>query len=283
SFRDAYPARDRGAAACDLAGVLKHLPQQPHPVARAAAVLVAAVVEARGEEILDAAKRVRGIHVDEVITGLHRAGHGVAMPAAQVGDVLLGHHPRLDRVVAIGRYRQVMRSERDFPAVEVRRVQAVVTQLDPGERAALVDRFGDAGEGRQVAVIPDPQLDEGSDVRRRVDLDLLGAYHRPAALCLDLAHRGLGAGVTVTHAVAMRDLEEPVPGDERPDGDGLKEDIVWRGRGGWGRGHRRSLMLTHSAPLSLRLRANYAEGQGDVQGSAPFVRSGCKKGLQEQV
>ena len=65
-----------------------------------------------------------------------------------------------------------------------------------------------------------------ADVGVGVDLDLLGADDRPAALGLDAAHHGVGGRIAITHAVAVGHLEEPVAGGDRADRDGLEEDVV---------------------------------------------------------
>ena len=59
-----------------------------------------------------------------------------------------------------------------------------------------------------------------------MDLDLLGAYDSPTALSLDAAHDGVRGRVTVTHAVAVRHLEEAVARSHRPELDRLEEDVV---------------------------------------------------------
>ena len=115
-----------GTAVGDLAGVLEDLPQQPHPVAGAAAIGVGALIEARREEMLDAAEGVPGVDVDEVVASPHGPDHCVAVPAAQIGDVLQAHHPGLNRVVSIAGDRQVVRAQRGLSAGEVRRVHSVV-------------------------------------------------------------------------------------------------------------------------------------------------------------
>ena len=84
------------------------------------------------------------------------------------------------------------------------------------------------GQRRHVLVVPQPQLDERADVGGRVDLDLFGADHGPAALGLDLPHVRLAGRVAVPHAVAVRHLEEPVACGDRPDLDRFEQDVVAR-------------------------------------------------------
>ena len=83
-------------------------------------------------------------------------------------------------------------------------------QLDAGQGAAVVDLVRDARQRGQILVVPEPQFDEGADVGCRVDLDLLGAHHGPAAFGLDPAHIGLAGRIAVSHAVAVRHLVEAV-------------------------------------------------------------------------
>ena len=150
------------------------------------------------------------------------------MPAPQIGDVPLGHGPRLERGDGVRRHREVRGAHGDLSAQLVRGVHPVVGQLDASQAAPGVDGIGDPGQGREVLIVPDPQLDERRDVRGGVDLDLLGADHRPATLGLDLAHGRLGARVAVAHAIAVGHLVEAVLGRERPDLDRFEEDVVGR-------------------------------------------------------
>src|SRR5271165_5912072 len=79
---------------------------------------------------------------------------------------------------------------------------------------------------RLVAVIPQPQLNVGSNVRSRVYLHLLSADNSPAALGFDIPHGRLRRGIPVAHAVAVRHLEEPVPGADRPELHRFEQDVV---------------------------------------------------------
>ena len=62
----------------------------------------------------------------------------------------------------------------------------------------------------------------------RMDLALLGADDGPAALGFRGAHRRVRFRHGVTHAVAVRDLEEAVLRRYRTDADGLEQDVVTR-------------------------------------------------------
>ena len=112
--------------------------------------------------------------------------------------------------------------------VQVGRRHAAVDELDPGQRAVLVHLLDQPLVHRDVGVVPEPALDVPGDVGRVVELDLLGAHDRPAALGLDAAHLGVGARVQVAHAVAVRHLEEAVAGRHRPDRHRLEQDVVAR-------------------------------------------------------
>ena len=205
-----------------LAGVLEDLAQQAGPVLDAAAVLVGAVVVAPGQEVVQAADGVSGVDVDDVVFGLQGPADRLAVPVPHVGDVGLGHLAGLHRVVVPRHHRQVLRAQRGLAADQVRAVEAVVRQFDAGQGAALVDLLRDAGQRGQVLVVPQPQLDERADVGCRVDLDLLGADHGPAALGLDPAHVGLAGRIAVSHAVAVRHLVEAVACGDRADLTGSK-------------------------------------------------------------
>ena len=117
-------------------------------------------------------------------------------------------------------------AHRSHAAVQVRTVHAVVGQLDAGQRAVLVDRRSAIrASAGQVLVVPDAHLDERRDLRGVVDLGLLGADHRPAALGLDPPHLGQGGEVPVSHAVAVRDLVEAVARGHRADLHRLEQDV----------------------------------------------------------
>ena len=60
------------------------------------------------------------------------------------------------------------------------------------------------------------------------ELDLLGADDCPAALGLDAAHMGKRRRVAIAHAGAMGHLIEAIPGGDRPDLDGLEQDVELR-------------------------------------------------------
>ena len=219
-------ARHRAGVPDCLAGVDEDLLEQAHAVARRAAVLVATLVVVGGEEVLEGAQAVGGVDVDEVEPGLARPQGRRPVPAPEVAEVALRHRARLHGLVGQRRDRHCRRSHRHLAPVVVGAVRAVVGELDPGEGAELVDPVRDPREHRQVTVVPDAKLDEGGDVGGVVDLDLLGAHHRPAALRLDPPHPGERGRVPVPHAVAVRDLVEAVLRGHRADRDRLEEHVV---------------------------------------------------------
>ncbi len=167
-----------------------------------------------------------GVDVDDVVAGSARAPRRVDVPAAQVGDVAFGHRARLDRVIAVDD--DVARRHRRDAAVEVRRVVAVVAQLDAGERAVFVHRVGHQPVLWKVAIIPDAALEVRRNVGARMNFDFLRADHAPAALGLDGAVGGLGARPAVTERIAMRHLEEAVRRRHRSDFDRLEQNVVLR-------------------------------------------------------
>jgi hypothetical protein len=77
-----------------------------------------------------------------------------------------------------------------------------VRQFDAGQGAAFVEGVGDAGERGKILVVPDPQFDEGGDVGSRVDLDLLGADHAPAALYRPVPGEAAGPALEGSFSVA---------------------------------------------------------------------------------
>ena len=83
---------------------------------------------------------------------------------------------------------------------------AAETRVQHAAAGRSVRVGGHPGEHRDVAVVPEPGLDVGGDIRGVVDLDLLGADHRPAPLRLDSPHPRNRARVAVPHSVAVRHL-----------------------------------------------------------------------------
>ena len=219
-------ARDGGAAVHLVEGVLEDLAEETGAVLEAAAVLVVPVVRPRREEVLERRQAVRGVDVDEVVPRPDRARHGLAVPAPEIGDVLSAHLPGLHGIPAA--HRQVRRAERHGARVVVRSRDSAVDELDPGQRPMRVHLLDQPRVGRDVGVVPDPSLDEAPDVGRMVELDLLGADDRPAALGLDPAHHRVGGRVAVPHPVAVRHLEEPVARRHRADPDRLEQDVETR-------------------------------------------------------
>ena len=99
-------------------------------------------------------------------------------------------------------------------------------------------------------------------------LHLLGADHGPAALGLDVAHGRLRGWIPVSHAVAVRHLEEPVLGADRPQLHRLEQDVVTAiARGGTGRRDRvRSRQVVPDPAFGLppeveELRPEYTRGE----------------------
>ena len=82
--------------------------------------------------------------------------------------------------------------------------------------------------GRDVGVVPEAAFDVAADVGGGVDLDFLRANDGPAALRFDAAHDRMRCRVAVTHAVAVRHLEEAVACRDGAELHGLEEDVVAR-------------------------------------------------------
>jgi hypothetical protein len=115
--------------------------------------------------VLYDAEAMRAIDVDEIKTGGLCAFGGGAMPAPEVSDVLFVHRTRLHRIVGEGDDRQMHRPERYLARVEIRAVHAVVAELRSGQRAVFMDGVGNARQHRNVALVPEPEFDEGRDFR----------------------------------------------------------------------------------------------------------------------
>ena len=124
--------------------------------------------------------------------------------------------------------RLMRRRERDLARIQVRGRRPVVRELDRSERAVRVHLLAHQRQRGNVVVVPQPRFDVRRDVARRMDLALLGADDGPAAFGFHRAHRRVRFRHGVTHAVAVRDLEEAVLRRDRTDADGLEQDVVAR-------------------------------------------------------
>ncbi len=212
--------RQRTGVADRLAHIIQNLSEQAEPVLEGAAIFVAAVVMAAGQEVLQHAHVVAGIEIDDVEAGLFGAQRGIAIPAAHVGDVCLVHCARLDRIEAVAD--GVRGSERDHPAETVGDVQAVVHKLDGREAAMGVDTFRNGGKGREIAVVPKTGFVGWRQVRCRVDFRLLGGNDGPTAFSLHAAQMGFRIGIAVAHAGTVGHLIETVARRHGADLDGFE-------------------------------------------------------------
>ena len=86
---------------------------------------------------------------------------------------------------------------------------------------------GHAGQSWDIAVVPQADFPRG--FAGWMDIALLRADHRPAALRLDAAHHGHGGRMVAPHAVAMGHLVKAVARRHRADRYRLEQDIVAAG------------------------------------------------------
>ena len=148
------------------------------------------------------------------------------MPLPQIDDVSLCHRTGLHRIEIPRDDGEMLRCQRCFTTDQIGAVESVVRQLDSGKCSAFVDLFGNPRDRGHVLVVPEAELDERSDIRGGMDLDLLCADHGPPALGLRPTHRRLARWIAVSHAVAVWHLEEPIAGGDRSDPDRFEEDVV---------------------------------------------------------
>ena len=186
-------------------------------------------VRSRSEGLL-VAERLRermseGDATLESEAGAHGADCRLAMPAAIGADIGKIHGACLGRIPVLAG-RCVADVERHLAAVKAGVAVGRVRELDPGERAMGMDRLVHAGEDRDIAVVPEPALDQGRQVAGRMDVGLLCADHSPAALGLHRAHGDHRTRKDDAHAVAVRHLEEAVLGDDRADADRVEQDVI---------------------------------------------------------
>jgi len=168
---------------------------------------------------------VRGVDVDDIEARLLCADGRVAMPLADLSQIVLRCRAGLTWLVArTTRNTHRAWSERDRPRVQVGGVVAVVGQLDACEGTVLVDRVRDQGVGGDVGVVPQAAFEERREVSGVMDLHLLGADHTPASFRFDAAHGGMSTRHAVAEAVAMWYLVEAVRRGDGSDTDGLEEE-----------------------------------------------------------
>ena len=226
--RDAEPRRHGGTVADRLARVLDQLAHDPHPVLQRPAIFIAAVVHA-GVEKLGEQIAVGGVDVDDVEARLDRPQRSVAVPAAEVADILLidlaGLAGVVDPAVGLGSVAQAVGGK---PRREVHDHTATEPQLDPGQGTVLVHRVGHQPVGADIFIVPERGIGKGLVVRGWVDRAEFGVDHAPAAFGLDPAHGGEHLRSAPAHAGAVRHLIETVLGGDRSDADGVEQNIVPR-------------------------------------------------------
>ena len=174
-----------------------------------------------------------GIDIDHVETRIARPQSRLAVPAAQVLYVRLVHRAGLKRVAC--QIWQAGNIHRGQPGIQVRTARTAVPQFGPRERPMFVHLVGHQPIGANVAVVPKRRMYTGQVIRGWMDRIVFSANHAPPPFRFDTAHRGEGAGAQKTHAGAMRHLEKAVFGGDRPDFDGLEQDVITRITGHIGR------------------------------------------------
>ena len=143
-------ATGNGAAVAHrFLGVDQELLEESHAVLERAAVFIGAVIELPGEEVMQEAQPVAGIHIDQVVTRTPGAKRRRLVPAADVADVLLVHGARLDGFVSEARNRAPGRRHRHFARIEVGTVQAVITRLNSRIVDAMVELSPIRAGGRE--------------------------------------------------------------------------------------------------------------------------------------
>ena len=169
-------------------------------------------------------KIVAGIGIDDIEARRLRSFGGIDIPAPDRLDIRQIHLPRLQRMKFVDR--PVRWRQGNLAAVVVWGRGPCIGGLESGQTTVFVDLLRHAGEERNVTVVPQAALDDRAVLRAVVDLHLLRADNRPAALGLDAAHLSHAGGIGVTHAVAMRDLVEAVLRGQWADLHRLEENIV---------------------------------------------------------
>ena len=167
------------------------------------------------------------VDVDDVESGALGAHGGIAMPAPIGADVGSVHRARLDRIVA-GIDWRMLHGNRHFAAIETGVPRTGMGELNSGQGTMEMHAFIHACKHWDVAIVPQPPLDQGRHIAGRMNVGFLGADHGPATFGFHAPHGRHGAGKAHSHPVAMRHLEEPVLGRDRSDSDWLEQNVVTR-------------------------------------------------------
>ena len=101
-------------------------------------------------------------------------------------------------------------------------------ELQPSERAVLVDLLDHQGVAAHVVLIPDLGRLKGGVVGGPVDGAVLGVDDTPTALRLHAAHPSQRLGHAIPHPSTVGDLVEAILGRDGTDLNGLEEDVVTR-------------------------------------------------------
>ena len=143
---------DGASIAHGVARIFDELAQKPCAVLQAAAIFIAAAVHARLQEMRSDAQTVSRIDIDDVEAGAFGADRGIAVPAAQIENILLVHGPRLDgRVINHGTMRG---SDGDLARAPIGAGGAMMHQLDGGERTMLMNGIGHGGQSGDIRIGP---------------------------------------------------------------------------------------------------------------------------------
>ncbi len=140
--------------------------------------------------MLEDAEAVRAVKADQIEPRRSAALGGIHEPAAKIPDVLLVQRPRLHRVIRERADRHGRGGQWHLFGIKIRPVDARIGQLNTRERPVAFDLVRHLGDHRNVAIVPQTQLDIGRNLGRMVHLTLFGKDNAPAALRLDPAHLG---------------------------------------------------------------------------------------------
>ncbi len=228
------PGPDRLAGGKHLAHRLEHLEGEAHPVLEAAAVVVAALVGQRREELVQQVA-MRGMDLRRLDAETRGPPRGGGEPVADALHVLAVEHARRDLALGMGERRRGLgqpaagRIRRHLVAAApwrlARGLAAGMGDLDAERHRRVVPhRVEDLGQRPLGAVVPQPEISVGDPRlrrhRRRLQGQEPGARHRELAemhhvpvggLAVAgriLAHRGDDDAVLQLQAVEAQGLEQ---------------------------------------------------------------------------
>ena len=225
---DGEPCGNGGPVPDNLFRVFDDFRHKTHAVLQASAVFITARIGIRIQKFRQQIT-VCGVDIDNIEPRLQRAQGRIAVPFADVPDVLLVNPAGLAGMehAAVG-LRSVAQAQRRHPRGKVDRHATTNPQFDTSQRTMFMHCVCHQSMGIDIFRPPQRGIGVAFVVRTGVDRTIFGIHDAPATFCLDPPHRRQRIRTPPAHPRAMGHLIKAVFGRDRPDLDRLKQNIVYR-------------------------------------------------------